>query len=77
MQKKNDGLKLQVAKELGLIDKVMLDGWKSLSAKETGRIGGLMSRRKKEAMFLQASGISDGKASTTLLSNQSSFDTDS
>ena len=23
------------------------DGWKSLSAKETGRIGGLMNERKK------------------------------
>ena len=26
----------------------MKDGWKSLSAKETGRVGGLMTRRKKE-----------------------------
>jgi hypothetical protein len=26
----------------------MKEGWKSLSAKETGRIGGLMTRRKRE-----------------------------
>jgi hypothetical protein len=47
MFKKEEALKLQVARELGLIEKVNRDGWKSLSAKETGRIGGLMSRRQK------------------------------
>ena len=26
----------------------MSEGWKSLSAKETGRIGGLMTKKKKE-----------------------------
>ena len=41
-------LKYEIAEELGLLDKVMSEGWKSLSAKETGRIGGLMTRKKKE-----------------------------
>ena len=41
-------LKYEIAEELGLLNKVMSDGWKSLSAKETGRIGGLMTRRKRE-----------------------------
>ena len=41
-------LKYEIAEELGLLDKVMSDGWKSLSAKETGRIGGLMTKKKKE-----------------------------
>ncbi|MDO5422619.1 MAG: small, acid-soluble spore protein, alpha/beta type [Eubacteriales bacterium] len=41
-------LKYEIAEELGLLDKVMEEGWKSLSAKETGRIGGLMTRRKRE-----------------------------
>lgn len=41
-------LKYEVAEELGLLDKVMNDGWKSLSAKETGRIGGLVTKRKRE-----------------------------
>ena len=41
-------LKYEIAEELGLLDKVMADGWKSLSAKETGRIGGLMTKKKKE-----------------------------
>ena len=43
-----DQLKYEIAEELGLLDKVMSEGWKSLSAKETGRIGGLMTRKKKE-----------------------------
>lgn len=41
-------LKLEIAGELGLLDQVLANGWKSLSAKETGRIGGLVSRKKKE-----------------------------
>ena len=48
MLKKEEELKLQVARELGLMEKVVREGWKSLSAKETGRIGGLMSRRQKK-----------------------------
>lgn len=40
-------LKYEIAEELGLLDKVIEEGWKSLSAKETGRIGGLMTRKKK------------------------------
>lgn len=41
-------LKYEIAEELGLLDKVLESGWKSLTAKETGRIGGMMTRRKKE-----------------------------
>jgi hypothetical protein len=44
----NDRLKYEIATELGLLDKVMTTGWKSLSAKESGRIGGLMTKRKKQ-----------------------------
>ena len=39
-------LKYEIAKEIGVLDRVIKNGWKSLSAKETGRIGGLMTRRK-------------------------------
>lgn len=46
-------LKYEVAEELGLLDKVMNDGWKALSAKETGRIGGLVTKRKREMRNLQ------------------------
>ena len=44
----HDRLKYEIAEELGLLNKVMSDGWKSLSAKETGRIGGLMTKKRKE-----------------------------
>jgi len=42
-------LKYEIAQELGLIDKVNEMGWKALTAKETGKIGGLMTKRKREA----------------------------
>ena len=32
-------MKYEIAEELGLLDKVLADGWKALSSKETGRIG--------------------------------------
>lgn len=41
-------LKYEIAEELGVLDKVLERGWKSLSAKETGRIGGLMTKRRRE-----------------------------
>ena len=41
-------LKYEIAEELGLLDKVLEDGWKTLSAKETGRIGGLVTKRSRE-----------------------------
>ena len=41
-------LKYEIAEELGLLERDMENGWKSLSAKETGRIGGLMTKRKKQ-----------------------------
>ena len=41
-------MKYEIAQELGLLDKVMAEGWKSLSSKETGRIGGLVNKRRRE-----------------------------
>lgn len=41
-------LKFEIATELGLSHKVMEQGWRSLTAKESGRIGGLMTKRKRE-----------------------------
>lgn len=45
--KPEEMMKYEIAKELGLFDRVLKDGWGSLSAKETGRIGGLITRRRK------------------------------
>lgn len=42
-------LKYEIAEELGLLDKVMAEGWRSLSSKETGRIGGLITKRKRKS----------------------------
>ena len=44
----DEKLKYEIAEELGLLDKVMESGWKSLSSKETGRIGGLITKRRRE-----------------------------
>ena len=41
-------LKMEIAEELGLLDKVIQVGWAGLSAKETGRMGGILTRRKRE-----------------------------
>jgi len=46
---KNDIMKYEIAEELGLLEKVNATGWKSLTAKESGRIGGILARRKKQA----------------------------
>ena len=41
-------LKYEIAGELGLLDRVLENGWRTLTAKETGRIGCLVTRRKRE-----------------------------
>jgi hypothetical protein len=44
-----DIMKYEIAEELGLLDKVNSTGWKSLTAKESGRIGGIMTKRRRAA----------------------------
>lgn len=41
-------LKFEIAQELGLEHKVLEGGWRSLTAKESGRIGGLITKRKRQ-----------------------------
>ncbi|WP_434630918.1 small, acid-soluble spore protein, alpha/beta type [Thermoanaerobacterium thermosaccharolyticum] len=43
----NDKLKLEAAKELGLLEKVHKVGWSNLTAQETGKIGAIVKKRKK------------------------------
>ena len=52
-------MKYEIAQELGLLDQVLEEGWKTLSAKETGRIGGIMNRRQKQRE--KEGGVSHGK----------------
>ena len=44
----SERVKYEIAEELGLLDKVLEDGWKSLSSKETGRIGGIISKKSRK-----------------------------
>ena len=41
-------VKYEIAEELGLLDRVLEGGWKTLSSKETGRIGGMITKKRKE-----------------------------
>ena len=41
-------MKYEIAEELGLLDKVLKEGWRSLSSKETGKIGGLVTKKRRE-----------------------------
>lgn len=59
--KPEEKMKYEIASELGYLDKVMTTGWKSLTAKESGRIGGLMTKRRKEQ---QAKSNEESKALT-------------
>ncbi|AFM40754.1 small, acid-soluble spore protein, alpha/beta type [Desulfosporosinus acidiphilus SJ4] len=40
-------LKMEIAAELGLLEQVKTNGWHSLNAKDAGKIGGLMTQRRK------------------------------
>ena len=44
----DEQLKFEIAQELGLDEKVLLKGWKSLTSKESGRIGGMITGRKRQ-----------------------------
>lgn len=45
--KPEEKMKYEIAKELGYLDKVLSSGWKSLTAKESGRIGGLITKKRR------------------------------
>lgn len=51
--KEEEKLKYEIAEELGLLDRVLTDGWSSLSAKETGRIGGILRHRRTAGQTTQ------------------------
>ncbi|MGI6344503.1 MAG: small, acid-soluble spore protein, alpha/beta type [Bacillota bacterium] len=43
-----DLMKLEIAEELGLLEKVRAGGWAQLSAQEAGLVGGVMSGRLRQ-----------------------------
>lgn len=48
IETEDDRLKYEIAGELGLLDKIDEVGWAGLTAKESGRIGGIMTARKRK-----------------------------
>ncbi len=52
--KEEEKLKYEIAEELGLLDRVLGDGWSSLSARETGRIGGMLRQRNQKQRNLDS-----------------------
>lgn len=46
-----DLLKLEIAAELGLAEKIAVCGWAELTAAESGRLGGILNRRLRELNF--------------------------
>ncbi len=47
--KKEEREKYEAAKELGLLPKLLSVGWAGLSTAESGRVGGLMSKKRRAA----------------------------
>ncbi|SHI05628.1 small, acid-soluble spore protein, alpha/beta type [Clostridium grantii] len=48
LEQLREKVKYEIAEELGLRDKVDELGWSALTAEETGRIGGLMTKKKRD-----------------------------
>lgn len=49
VEKERELIKYEIAEELGLKDRVEKYGWSGLTAEETGRIGGIMTKMNKDA----------------------------
>lgn len=47
LEKLREKIKYEIAEELGLKEKVDREGWGGLTSEETGRIGGIMTKRKR------------------------------
>ena len=44
-----DLLKLEIAREMGVLEQVEKEGWKSISNATCGRMGGIMRQRLKQS----------------------------
>lgn len=54
-------VKYEMAKELGLYDQVIEKGWGSLSARQTGKIGGMIAGKLRKKKDVQKDGTSTGE----------------
>lgn len=43
-----ENLKFEMAEELGLSDKITKEGWKGLTSRESGKIGGMISAKVRK-----------------------------
>ena len=57
-------MRFEVARELGLDDKIVSGGWGALSAQESGRIGGIIAGRNRKKRAAQ---LPEGDGDTELL----------
>jgi len=60
-------LKIEIASELGLMEKVRKSGWGGLTSRESGQLGGLMTRRIRSAVSPKGIGdkaVGNGKPET-------------
>ena len=46
-EKRDLQMKMEIAEDLGLLEKVEQVGWKGLTSRESGRIGGIMGKTKR------------------------------
>lgn len=44
----NERKKWEIALELGYFDKIVAGGWKSLTSRENGKVGGVLASRKSK-----------------------------
>ena len=56
-----DMVKYEMAKELGLYDQVIEKGWGSLSARQTGKIGGMIAGAKRKKADVGAKDAASGE----------------
>ena len=46
---KLERIKYEIAEEIGLLEKLLEGDWKYLSSREAGRIGGIMTAKKRKS----------------------------
>ena len=46
--KPDEQVKYEIAEELGLFDRIIEEGWGALTASESGRIGGIIKKKKSQ-----------------------------
>ncbi|CUH97577.1 hypothetical protein P22_3708 [Propionispora sp. 2/2-37] len=63
-----DRMKLEIASELGIADRVRSQGWSTMTSADCGRVGGHMVRRMIEQYESGLSGSTAGATSGTLTS---------